>query len=200
MFKRIFGLFSPKPFVPPTQRQLEYAELCGVQVSSKMDRQAVSTAIDAAFASDPKLKFKVSARRKKKAKQEEDAFNGLPTEVKRAYKKWNNGADSDYPYFLMVYSVGRETVVDILECEGARLDKEREIVLVDFLSPRVHEVVAGWDGNQEICETELVWDKSLALQLEQIQESRKIKIEDDQTKKYHSTIKRKIEQLKGKRR
>lgn len=74
LFKRVLALFSSRPFVPPTQRQLDYAEQCGLQVNSKMDRQAVTTAIEAALAADPILKFKISARCKREDKQEQDGF------------------------------------------------------------------------------------------------------------------------------
>jgi hypothetical protein len=200
MLKTIFRLFSGRERKPPTQRQLDYAELCGVNVTAKMDRQDVSDAIDAAFKADAKLKFKISARRKKKQQLEDDILKSLPAEAKKGLNKYNKGADSDYPFYLTVYNSGRNTIVDILQCEGARLDINQRKVFIDFLVPRVHDVVAGWDGKKEVRETELAWDDPVAIPLDAIHESRKMKIDEWQTKKYTSQIERKIAELKGKRR
>ncbi|WP_145061976.1 hypothetical protein [Adhaeretor mobilis] len=179
---------------------MDYAELCGVNVTAKMDRQDLSDAIDAAFKADPKLKFKIAARRKKREQLEDEILKSLPPDAKKGLKKYNTGADSEYPFYLTVYDSGRNTVVDILQCEGARLDLNQRIALVDFLVPRVHDVVAGWDGKKEVRETELLWDESICIPLAAIRETRKIKIDEWQTKKYTSQIERKIAELKGKRR
>ncbi len=198
MFKALFKLFAPsKPFVPPTRKQLDYAELCGVNVTPDMHRDAVSSAIDAAFAADPKLKFKINARRKRKAKQEQDAVDSMPAAEKRALKKWSSASD-EHDHFLVVYKSGRDTVVDILECDDARVDPTAGVILVDFHAPRVDEVVAGWDGTKEVREKELCWDQPLTLSSNDIVESRRIQIYEDQVKKYQSTIARKIKALSGK--
>ena len=195
MLRALLKLFSRStPFVPPTRRQLEYAELCGVRVTRDMDRDAVSTAIDDAFAADPKLRFKVNARRNRKAKSREDAAAALPAAEKRALKKWSAASAGD-DHFLVVYTSGRETVVDIIECTDASIDPQSGAVVVEFYAPRVENVVAGWVGDEEVREDELRWDEPLTLWSTDILESRKLQIYEDQVKKYRSTIARKMKAL-----
>lgn len=195
MLRWLLRLLSPKkPFVPPTQKQLEYAKLCGVCVRPDMDRDSVSKEIDAAFEADPKLKFKIGARRKREKTQAADQMTKLPAKLKREFEKWENSA-GDRDHFLVVYSSGKGSVVDILECDDARLDPTAGEIVIEFLSPRIEEVVAGYDGSQEIREKELCWDQRLTLSLSKIVESRKIEIFGDEIDKYMSSIKRKIEQL-----
>lgn len=88
MFRKFLRLFfTGKSFVPPTKNQIEYAKLCGVTIRTDMDRESVTQAIDAAFAADPKLRFKVSARRKKIEKQTAESVDSLPIAQKREFKK-----------------------------------------------------------------------------------------------------------------
>ncbi len=197
MFKAVSRLFSARK--PPTQRQLQFAELCGVKVTKKMDRRSVSDAIDRAFRADPKLNSKIAARRKKRVRLEDEMLASLPSDMRKEVRKYNNGADSEYPFYLVVYEFGRKTIVDILKCEGVRLDIGKRNVFVDFYIPRVHDVVAGWVGKSAVHETELIWDKPISIPLKAIRDSRKVKIEEWQTKKYTSQIGRKIAQLNGKR-
>ncbi|GIX00980.1 MAG: hypothetical protein KatS3mg111_4312 [Pirellulaceae bacterium] len=193
MLRKLLGLFaSGKPFVPPTEKQVEYAKLCGVTVQPDMDREAVSRAIDAAFVADPKLKFKVSARRKRSEKQAAEQWEQLPAPLKREFKKWQSAAD-EHDHFVIAYSSGRNVTVDILECDGVRL--EQQTIIIDFLGPRIENVVVGYDGRKEIRENELCWDQKLSLRSADIKESRKIQIFEHQVKKYQSTIKRTIERL-----
>jgi len=162
-----------------------------------MDRDAVSNAIDAAFAADPKLKFKISARRKRTAKQEQEALDAMPATDKRALKKWSAASD-EHDHFLVVYKSGRNTVVDILECDDVRVDPSTGTIAIDFHAPRVDDIVAGWDGTKEVREKELCWDQPLTISSNDIIESRKVQIYEDQVKKYQSTIARKIKALSGK--
>lgn len=188
----LLRLFMPsKPFVQPTRKQLDYAALCGVDVKPGMDREAVSNAIDAAFAADPKLEFKINARRKRKEKKSQETLDAMPAAEKRAIKKWLHAAD-EHDHFLVVYKSSRNTVIDILECDDARIDTDAGILVIDFLVPRIDDMVAGWDGTKEVREKELCWDQSLTLFANNIIESRKIQIYEDQVKKYQSTIARKI--------
>ena len=197
MLKSLLRLFTgSKPFVPPTQKQLDYAAHCGVNVTSKMDRDTVSQAIDAALNADPKLKFKAAARRKRAEKEAKSRFDGLSAPLKREFKKWNKAADEN-EHFLVVYTYGKETVVDILECENAELDDHSDSILIDFLSPRIDDILAGHDGRKDVYEKTLCWNNGLTLKSVDILESRKIQIFDDQVKKYNSTIARKIKQLTG---
>lgn len=193
MFRKLLSLFSPskpsKPFVPPTQKQIEYAKLCGVDVRPGMDREALSKAIDDAFAADPRLKFKLAARQKKKAKQAEAELDQLPAPLKREFNKWDAASD-EHERFVVVYQHGRDVVVDILECEAVRLDKGT--VVVDFFAPRVQNVVIGHDGKRNVRADELNWDRKLSIRTSDIKESRKIDISEDQVAKYQSTIKRKV--------
>ncbi len=182
--------------VPPTRKQLDYAALCGVDVRPNMDRKAVSKAIDDAFAADPKLKFKINARQKRKEKQAEETLDAMPAAEKRALKKWCNAAE-ECDHLLVVYRSGQDTVVDILECDDARVDADAGTIVVEFLAPRVDDVVAGWDGTKEVREKELCWDQPLTLSTNDILEARKVQIDEDQIKKYQSTIARKIKALSG---
>lgn len=189
-------MLSPgKPFVAPTQRQTDYARLCGIIVRPDMDRDAVSRAIDAALAADPKLKFKIAARRKKEEKESQERWEMLPAKVKRDFKKWED-ASEEHDHFLIAYSTGKNVTVDILECDDVRLDPTNNDICIDFLIPRIDDVVVGYDGKREVREKELRWDQKISLPISAVVESRKIAISEDQVKKYHSTIKRKIEQLK----
>ncbi len=191
MFKSLFRMLAPsKPFVPPTQKQLDYAKLCGVNVKPDMDREAVSDAIDAAFAADPKLQYKISARRKKK----QQAKDALPAGDKRAIKKWEDAADNG-DRFLVVYRSKKNTVVDVLECDRADVNAESGAVTIRFLAPQVHDATVGFDGKKEIRQKELCWDRPVSVSAGDIIESRKMQIQEDQVKKYQSTIKRKIEAL-----
>jgi len=195
MLRKLLSMFTTKkPFVPPTAKQIEYATLCGLDVRPEMDRECVSRAIDAAFAADPKLKFKVSARRKKKERQSTEEWERLPDAAKREFKKWDTASD-EYDHFLVVFNSGRKTIVDILECEGVHVEPGSQAIVVDFLSPRIESIVAGYDGRQEVREDVLCWDQKLPLRTTDIQQSRKLSIHDDEVKKYQSTIKRTIEQL-----
>lgn len=191
MFKSLFRMVSPsKPFVPPTQKQLDYAALCGIEVNPNMDRDAVSAAIDAAFAADPKLQYKISARRKKK----QQARDALPAHVKRTIKKWEDAADNG-DRFLVVYHSEKNVVVDVLECDRANVNAKSGAVTIRFLAPLVHDATVGFDGKKEIRQKELCWDRAVSISAGDIIESRKLQIHEDQVKKYQSTIKRKIEAL-----
>lgn len=193
MLRKLLGLFaSSKPFVAPTQNQVEYAKLCGIAVRPDMDRETVAQAIDAAFTADPKLKFKISARRKRSEKQAAEQWEQLPASLKREFKKWDSASDEN-ERFVVAYASGRSVTVDILECDGVRL--EEQSIVIDFLVPRIESVVVGNDGRKEIRENELCWDQQLSLRSTDIKESRRIEIFEDQVKKYQSTIKRTIERL-----
>lgn len=195
MLKSLFRLFAPsKPFVSPTQKQLDYAALCGVAISNDMDREAVSNAIDAAFASDPKLKFKISARRKRKAKDIQVIADEMSAADKRTLKKWESAAD-EHDHFIVVYKSGRDTIVDILECDDVRFDTVAKMIVIEFFSPHIEEVLVGWEGKKEIRELELCWDQPLTLSTSEIIKSKKIKIFEDQVKKYQSAIERKLKEL-----
>ncbi|WP_339735162.1 hypothetical protein [uncultured Gimesia sp.] len=197
MLKLLFRLFAPsKPFVPPTQKQLDYAALCGVAITHNMDREAVSNAIDAAFTADPKLKFKINARRKRKEKEAKVTLDAMPAAEKRELKKWATAAD-EHDHFLVVYKSDRDTIVDILECDDVRVDTGAKTIVINFLAPRVDVIVAGWDGTREVREQELCWDQPLVLSASEIIESRKVQIYEDQIKKYQSTIARKRKALSG---
>lgn len=95
-----------------------------------------------------------------------------------------------------MYSTNGNILIDILECDGVRIEPNSGEIVVDFLSPRIENVIVGYDGKREIRENELRWDQILLLRLTEINESRKIDITEDQVKKYQSSIKRKVEQFK----
>ncbi len=161
MFRKLFSLFSPsKPFVSPTQKQIEYAQQCGVDVRPGMDREALSKAIDDAFASDPRLKFKQAARRKRKEKEADAAFDQLPSTLKREFNKWNAASD-EHDRFVVVYQHGRDVIVDVLECEAVRIDK----MLLSSISSRLalRTLLSVTMANEMFRADELNWDRKLSI-------------------------------------
>lgn len=193
------------PSEPPTERQIAYAKLCGVDVSPDMNRQDVSQAINAAFAADPKLHFKIAARRKRAPteqaeqakiaeKEWADLMARLPASLKREYKKWEK-AEENQDRLLVAYRTSRATIVDVLEVHFVDIDPDTNEITIHFGEPRVETIHAGYFGAQKIFQDELLWDQDLNLCSTDILESRKVELDASDIKKYVSMVERAIKRL-----
>lgn len=181
MFKFLKRLFSkPKP---PTRKQIQYAEFCGLVVEKGMTRDEVSKMIDAALREDVKLKFKVNARYKKA----NEANEALPGEVNRQIKEWEKRLDEGHQ-IVAGFRDGKSITVDVLEVHDLFVDYRTHQLYITFLCPNVEDQLVGHDGENDVYEKALNWERPIELTPDDLVKYRKTTVHDDQLRKYKSQV------------
>lgn len=137
---------------PPTKKQLAYAAKLGIGVSSSTSKTDVSALISEAERANPNL---VQKREQAKQSRREKTYGPELIEVER---KWNQMSE-DLRFILIAYRKGKETVVDVLDCAGAEINKSGNVVL----QASVPKIVKDRHIGQY-----LEWDKSITIPIENI--------------------------------
>lgn len=162
MFGWIFGR-KPKASRPrpdfswidaPTEKQLRYARVLGLDVPQGATREQVSDMISEAEAASPKRRRQREHIRDWTDAKEEESLRPL----RRKEAAWEKRCD-EHPYVLAIYR-DSGIVVDVLQLAGAYLRKDRTIVI--FAAPAVRRHGAGipdwieWEANIEIAEADML--------------------------------------------
>jgi len=150
----MFGFFKKKrpPEDLPTEKQRKYAARLGIKVPPSMSKAELSAAISEAECHNPSLAQK---RQQVKKKIYEREFS---KELVEQEDQWNRFADN-VGYMLVVYTRGKETIVDVLRVNGAFIT-ERGKLNLEVEAPKV--VKDRYIGDH------LDWDKYFELPVKSI--------------------------------
>ncbi len=149
-----------RPFEPPTERQLRFAEALGISVTSRMSKQDVSQAIDQKKAADPRQYGKASGAIRRGSDRASAVANHsdrsslsdsnaawLKTdegkEAVAAFKKWAKIVESE-PYGIFIYRSPKTGRVEVdvaqlseVDCDHNAQAQTRVVVSVSL--PKVQQ-------------------------------------------------------------
>ncbi len=147
-----------RPFEPPTERQLRFAEALGISVTSRMSKQDVSRAIDQKKSADPRQYGKASGAIRRGSERamavanhsdrssltDSDAAWLKTDEGKQAvaaFRKWAKIVEPE-PYGILIYRQPRTGRVEVDVAQLCEVDCEHDShshpqVVVRVLLPKV---------------------------------------------------------------
>jgi hypothetical protein len=157
----MFGFFKKKrppadsptePANPPTEKQRRYAARIGIKVSPSMTKDELSHAIADAERKNPAI---AERREQVKGKMREQKFGKALIDEE---SRWSGFADEGV-YILAVYVYRKETIVDVLQVNGAYIHDRGKLIL-EVAAPKV--IKDRYIGDH------LEWDKNFELPIESL--------------------------------
>ena len=157
----MFRFFKRKPANPPTAKQIAYAKILGIAVSSRMSKTDVSDAISRAEAANPKLQKRRAAYENKKQAEADAQYDAAYTpEIREAETHWNTLADSN-SFVLAIYNKGKETIVDALMVYDTELTGTKKFKLkLMMVAPKLRK--------DEHIGDYLEWDREFSIPLDKL--------------------------------
>ena len=146
MFGLLFGKRRKKDFIPPTEKQLKYAKMIGLEITPEMSKWDVSRAIDNKVNSSPKLQRQQRhIERSKRIKQ-------YGEELVDREDYWLQFIENT-GFMLAIYKQRKEIVVDVLYVDDVEISEGRKFFL-NVAAPKA------LTGGRKPC---LIWEREFRL-------------------------------------